>query len=276
MANGKLDSRATISEKSAEFASLGRSFNHMAQQVEAMLLRQQEFVANASHELRSPLASIKLRAEALAQGTVEGERARQYAAEINEETIRLGQLVANLLQLSRAESGSFMPPREAISVSDELSAIVRALRPSITAKKQQLAVNIQDSIPELPIYPDDLRLMVENLLDNAVKYTPEHGKVALAAQWADGLLTVEVSDTGPGIPPDDLPHVSERFFRVDRSHNRSVPGTGLGLALVAATAKQYDGVLTLHSSGCPGEGTQACLALKLRPLSPIDSSALTR
>src|SRR5262249_13684918 len=133
MANGKLNSRAKISENSAEFASLGRSFNHMAQQVEAMLIRQREFVANASHELRSPLASIKLRAEALAQGTVDGERARQYAAEINEETIRLAQLVANLLQLSRAESGTFTPPQEPISVTDELSASVRALRPRISA-----------------------------------------------------------------------------------------------------------------------------------------------
>src|SRR5262249_30999342 len=155
--------------------------------------------------------SIKLRAEALAQGTVDGERARQYAAEINEETIRLAQLVANLLQLSRAESGTFTPPQEPISVTDELSASVRALRPRISAKKQQLTVNIQDTIPELVIYPDDLRLMVENLLDNAAKYTPEYGKIALAAQYADDLLTVEVSDTGQGIPPEDLPHVTERF-----------------------------------------------------------------
>jgi signal transduction histidine kinase len=229
-------------------------------------------VANASHELRSPLASIKLRAEALAQGMVDGERARQYANEINEETIRLGQLVANLLQLSRAEGGKFSPPRETISVADELSAIVRALRPPVTAKKQQLTVSIQEAMPELVIYPDDLRLMVENLLDNAVKYTPEYGKVTLAAQWGDDLLTIEVSDTGPGIPPDDLSHVTERFFRVDRAHKRSVPGTGLGLALVVATARQYDGTLAIHSSGYPGEGTQACLTLKLKAAAPVGLS----
>ncbi|MEP7284427.1 MAG: ATP-binding protein [Chloroflexota bacterium] len=262
MANGRLDVRASVSGTSQELASLELAFNRMAQQVEAMLTRQTEFVANASHELRSPLAAIQIRAEALASGAVDSERGRHYAAEINDETIRLGELVTNLLQLSRAESTSFIQPTEAIDVSNELMAFVRTIRPRIVEKQQQLETTIQPDIPELYLWSNDLHVMVGNLLDNAVKYTPEGGKISLAAHWDTSYLTIEVCDTGEGIPLEDLPRVTERFFRVDRAHTRSIAGTGLGLALVLATAKQYSGSLTLDSTGIPGEGTRAMLALR--------------
>lgn len=262
MANGRLDVRADVSKSTQELASLGEAFNHMAQQVEAMLTEQREFVANASHELRSPLATAKLRAEALAYGTVDGERAHQYAVELNEEMSRLGRLVSDLLQLSRIDSSSFSQPAEAINVNEELLACMRTIRPRVTDKHQQLEINIQENMPPLYIESRDLQVMVGNLLDNAVKYTPEGGKISLSASWRDNTFKVEVSDNGEGIPPKDLPRVTERFFRVDRAHKRGTAGTGLGLALVEATAQQYSGTLTMKSSGIPNEGTRAELLLR--------------
>jgi signal transduction histidine kinase len=103
--------------------------------------------------------------------------------------------------------------------------------------------------------------MVGNLLDNAIKYSPEGGAICLGAAWHEGELEIVVSDNGAGIPPEDIPRVNERFFRVDRAHTRSVPGSGLGLALVTAVARQYGGELQISSSGVPGEGTRARLLL---------------
>lgn len=262
MARGQLDVRATVSTSTLELASLGKSFNHMAQEVEGILTRQRDFVANASHELRAPLAAIKLRAEALATGNVDGPRAQHYASEINDETTRLGQLVSDLLHLSRIDNQSFTPPAEPLNVKDELMASVRTVRPHAATHHQEVDTAIQPDIPDVFIHPNDLRLMVDNLLDNAVKYTPENGHVSLSAGWQSKTLTIEICDTGEGIPPADLPRVTERFFRVDRAHTRSAPGTGLGLALVLATAQQYGGDLTLESSGVPGQGTRACLSLR--------------
>ncbi|MEI7646405.1 MAG: HAMP domain-containing sensor histidine kinase [Chloroflexales bacterium] len=261
MAEGRMDVRAEIDDSVSELASLGAMFNHMAGRVETMIQEQRDFVANASHELRAPLAAMKLRAEILASQKASDEQAREYAIEIDEEVSHLAGMVGDLLQLSRAESGTFTPPERPVSVADELAACVRSARPRATARGQQITVEIDAPIPDAAIAPSDLAIMVGNLLDNAIKYSPEGGAIRLGAAWRDGRLEIVVSDNGPGIPAEDIPRVSARFFRVDRAHTRSVPGSGLGLALVTAVARQYGGGLQIRSSGVPGEGTQAQLSL---------------
>jgi signal transduction histidine kinase len=264
MANGQLGIRAQLSRTNREIFTLERTFNEMAKQIEGMLERQREFVANASHELRAPLAAIRLHAEAIASGAVTDQDVRQYATEIDGESARLGHLVEDLLNLSQIEGDSFKPPLEPINVIDELKSSAVVYRSRSTAKHQQMQIQIDPNIPDLYIHPSHLRLMIGNLLDNAVKYTPENGHINLSASWqpADGSLILEVRDTGIGIPPQDLSRVSERFFRVDRAHTRGIAGTGLGLSLVTAIARSYSGILVLHSNGMPGEGTQAVLTLK--------------
>ncbi|MCC7446149.1 MAG: HAMP domain-containing protein [Anaerolineae bacterium] len=262
MAAGRFNVRADVPPNNREVTALGEAFNTMAQYVEGVLTRQRDFVANASHELRSPLAAIKIRSEALANGIAEGEFARQYAAEINEEVSRLAQLVADLLYLSRVDNRAVIPPTEPLNIHDELRACVRAIHASSTAKRQYLDVQIDEGIPDLYIHSNDLRIMVINLLDNAVKYTPEEGHITLAAHWKDDTLSIAVDDSGEGIPPADLHRVTERFFRVDRSHARSTPGTGLGLSLVQAVAQQYSGMLNIRSNGVPGQGSHVSVSLK--------------
>ena len=263
MANGQLGVRAHLSKTNREIATLERTFNEMAIQIEGMLERQREFVANASHELRAPLAVIRLHAEAIASGAVVDQDARDYAAEIDAESVRLGHLVEELLQLSQIEGESFKPPVEPINVIDELKSVAVAYRSRSAIKHQQMQVQIASSIPDLYIQASHLRLMVGNVLDNAVKYTLEDGQIILVAVWhpTDCKLVIEVRNTGLGIPSNDLSRVCERFFRVDRAHTRSVVGTGLGLSLVTAITASYGGTLALHSSGIPGEGTQAVLTL---------------
>jgi signal transduction histidine kinase len=123
-------------------------------------------------------------------------------------------------------------------------------------------------MPDLYIHPNDLALMVGNLLDNAIKYTPDGGTIGLSATWHADTLDIAVRDTGSGIPSEDLPRVSERFFRVDRAHTRHIPGVGLGLALVTAVARQYHGALRIVSTGVPGQGTQAYLRVSAPASSP--------
>ena len=261
MSEGRLDARVEIDDSVSELASLGTMFNHMAGRVETMIQEQRDFVANASHELRAPLAAMKLRAEILASQKVSDEQAREYASEINEEVSQLADLVGDLLQLSRAESGVFNPPQYPLSVTDELAICVRSARLRATERGQQITVEFATHIPDAYIAPSDLAIMVGNLLDNAIKYSPQGGAIRLGAEWRDGHLEIVVSDNGIGIPPEDISRVNERFFRVDRAHTRSIPGSGLGLALVTAVARQYGGKLQISSSGVPGEGTQARLLL---------------
>jgi signal transduction histidine kinase len=263
MSEGQLDARVAIGDTAAELTSLGATFNHMAEQIEGMINEQRDFVANASHELRSPLAAMKLRAEALADQSVSGARAQQYALDINDQVGQLAQMVNDLLQLSRAESGVFTAPAQPISLLDELDSCIRAIQPRLALKHQQLDAEISADTPNMHIYPSDLAIMVGNLLDNATKYTPDGGRISLTTSWDTNTLEISIRDNGEGIPPADLPRISERFFRVDRAHTRNVPGVGLGLALVAAVVRQYNGVLRIASSGIPGEGTHASIGLPI-------------
>jgi two-component system sensor histidine kinase BaeS len=268
MADGRLDARVEIGATVTELAALGATFNHMAERIERMMQEQRDFVANASHELRAPLSAIKLRAEALADRTVHGDRAQQYATEINSQVSELAQLLNDLLQLSRAESAAVVSPNTPICVVDELNACVRAAQPRLMRKQQQVDVHLSDDIPDLYLHPNDLCIMVGNLLDNAIKYTPEGGTIGLHASWKANRLEIAVCDTGEGIPPQDLPRVTERFFRVDRAHTRHIAGVGLGLALVAAVVRHYNGTLRIASTGIRGQGTQAYLELAVPAADP--------
>ncbi|MBX0330879.1 HAMP domain-containing histidine kinase, partial [Oscillochloris sp. ZM17-4] len=210
MAEGRMDARVEIDDSASELAALGAMFNHMAGRVEANIQQQRDFVANASHELRAPLAAMKLRAEILATRGVDAAQTRQYATEIDEEVGQLAGLVGDLLQLSRAESGVPSPPERPILVADELAACVRSARPRAVARGQQIAVGLGAGLGEAAIAPSDLAIMVGNLLDNAIKYGPEGGAIRLTAERRAGQLEIAVGDDGPGIPPEDLPRVQER------------------------------------------------------------------
>jgi two-component system phosphate regulon sensor histidine kinase PhoR len=221
-----------------------------------------EFVANVSHELRTPLTAIKGFAETLRSWALDDrETARQYVATIEKHANQLSNLVDDLLELSRLESDEH--PTEKVEV--DLPAVVRRaadlLMPLAQRKRQSLVLEIDASMPRVQGIADYLERAVSNLIENAIKYTPEEGRITVRAAREPQSAVVQVTDTGIGIPPDDLPRIFERFYRVDRSRSREMGGTGLGLSIVKHVAQSHGG--TIEASSSPGRGSTFTMKLPL-------------
>jgi two-component system phosphate regulon sensor histidine kinase PhoR len=214
-----------------------------------------DFAANASHELRTPLTSIRGFVEALEDGAVaDPPTSRRFLEKIRLHADRMAALITDLLELSRLESGE-RPPRWGEVVPREvLEETASSLAPQAAAKRIEVAL-AGDGVP--PVVTDGARLrsILENLVENAVKYTPEGGRVELSARRGpDATVLFEVADNGPGIAPEHLPRIFERFYRVDKARSRELGGTGLGLAIVKHLAESVGASVTVTSR--VGEGTR--------------------
>jgi signal transduction histidine kinase len=239
-----------------EIGEVARSFNHMAGQVEAMIEEQRAFASNASHELRTPLTAIRLRSEALREGDLDPATTQQYIVEIDEETQRLGNLVQDLLMLSRLDSGRLEAGREQVDSVRLARQLLAEIAPQAERRDITVRLNAPPDLPLVTAGSAHLMIVFRNLLNNALKYTPDGGQITWQIEAGEGKLQHIISDTGQGIPIDDLSHVFDRFYRVDQSHSRDIPGVGLGLSLVRMIVEFYGGTITLESAG-PGQGTTA-------------------
>ena len=249
-----------------ELGQVARAFNHMTAQVEAMIEEQKAFASNASHELRTPLTAIRLRSEALRDGLVDEATARQYITEIDEEAERLGHLVQDLIVLSRLDAGRLDVGAEQIDPLRLARQLLAELAPQVEARHIQLQLDIPATLPPLSASLSHLHIVFRNLLQNAIHYTPDGGQITWTMRVEGAELHHLIRDTGQGIAPEDLPHLFDRFFRADKSHSRTVPGVGLGLALVRMIVALYRGRVTVHSPGL-GQGTTVELWWPLpRPL----------
>ncbi len=236
-----------------EVQRLGRAFNRMAERVREMLARQRTFVANAAHELRSPLASLQLRIELLQRhGQDNPDLARHYLRQIEQELEHLHRLVEHLLALSQLDEGEPLP-RAPLDLAPLLYELADEMGPLVQAAGLAISVDVPPHLPPVAANSESIRVIVRNLLDNAIKYTPEGGQVALRAEAADGEVRIAVADTGQGIPPEHLPHIFERFYRVDGVRPRRQGGAGLGLSLVRSTVEAYGGYVSVEST--PGQGS---------------------
>ena len=214
----------------------------MAEQVRASQQSQRDFLANVSHDLKTPLTSIQGFAQAITDGAAgDAESVRRSAGVIQDEAQRMSRMVSELLDLARIESGQIVMRREPV----HLNAVLRDCVDKLALRAQQTGVKLNAQVPDdLPVVLGDgdrLAQVFTNLLDNALKHTPEGGKVTLAARslsgssivrrgktWPAGV-EVSVSDTGSGIPPEDLGRIFERFYQVDKSRPaRQRPGAGAG------------------------------------------------
>jgi two-component system phosphate regulon sensor histidine kinase PhoR len=212
-----------------------------------------EFVANVSHELKTPLASIKGFVETLKDGALEEpETARRFLSIIERHTNRLNNLISDLLSLSKIESGQIPLEMKKIRLLPFMNKLVGTFEDNIREKEHTVAVDIQEGLTHM--YADDALLdqALANLLDNAIKYTPSRGKITVSAAEEDGQIRLAVSDTGLGIPEADLGRVFERFYRVDKARSREMGGTGLGLAIVKHIALAHGGTVFVKSK--PGHG----------------------
>jgi two-component system phosphate regulon sensor histidine kinase PhoR len=223
-----------------------------------------DFVANASHELRTPLTSVRGFVEALEDGALdEPATSRRFLGKIRVHADRMAALVADLLELSRLESGERPPRFETVRPAEVVEDVVASLAEQ--ARGRQIVVSMDAAeAPEVTSDGDRLRQILENLLENAVKYTPPGGHVAVTARAGEpGAVVFEVADDGPGIPAEHLPRIFERFYRVDKARSRDLGGTGLGLAIVKHLAEGMDASVTVESE--PGRGTRFRVHIPFRP-----------
>jgi two-component system phosphate regulon sensor histidine kinase PhoR len=208
-----------------------------------------EFVANVSHELRTPLTLIRGFVETLRDGAL-GDAAKgpEYLAIIDKHVAQLTNLVDDLLDLSRVESRPGLLRRVEVDVAEVVRRAVELHEPAAKKKEQTLTTEIAPDVPRVIGDPDALERAVANLVDNAVKYTPERGSIRVTARAETDGVAVVVADTGIGIPEEDRARVFERFYRVDKSRSRELGGTGLGLAIVKHVAQLHGGSVTLESA----------------------------
>lgn len=251
-----------------EVRQLAASFNEMAGRVALTQQAQQEFLANVSHDLRTPLTSIQGFSQAIAEGVASDPQSAQHAAQIiYDEAARLHRMVESLLDLARIEAGRLDMTRRAVQPGEVLRAVAESLSVRARDKSLQLNASIPPDLPRIAGDGDRLAQVFTNLIDNAIRHTPPGGSVSLnAGTQADGI-SIEVRDTGEGIPPDDLPRIFERFYRVDKSRQSS--GVGLGLAITKQIVEAHGG--TIGATSTPGQGAVFTVWLPLTSpeISPI-------
>ena len=219
-----------------------------------------EFVANVSHELRTPLTAIQGYLETLLGGAMDDPaHARHFLEVVFRHTERLGRLLNDLTDLSNIELGRVSLQRGPVALGEVVDGTLDIIRAKADAGGVRLEARLPAELPAVQADRDRLAQILINLVDNAVKYTPRGGQVAVEAVGGEGLVEVAVVDTGVGIPPADLPRITERFYRVDRARSRELGGTGLGLAIVKHLVAAHGGTLVIESR--PGEGTRVRVTL---------------
>jgi heavy metal sensor kinase len=249
-----LSARLNLPDTGDEVSRLAATFDAMLVRLDNSFRRERQFTADASHELRTPLAAM----QAILGVVREGERLtgeyRQALDDLAEETNRLRGLTEDLLRLARGEDKTSVT-RERVALSDLLTDVADSLRPLAEARGLALRVQVPEGLALTGDMDALIRLFV-NLLDNAIKYT-ERGEITLAARSEADELIVEVMDTGIGIPPEHLPRIFNRFYRVDPA--RSAGGAGLGLAIARQIAQAHDGRLEVRSAPGAGSTFTVCL-----------------
>jgi two-component system phosphate regulon sensor histidine kinase PhoR len=213
-----------------------------------------DFVANVSHEMRTPLASIRAFAETLRLGGLDDRENRlSFVEAIESDAERMTRLVDDLLELAALESGGRLPKLEKLKLEAAAREVVTGLQPLAARKKVKLEVGPFDAAPVVLADRVQLRHVLTNLLDNAIKFNKEGGLVSLSSSLGEGQVVVSVRDTGPGIPASDQPRLFERFYRVDSARSRELGGTGLGLSIVKHIVEAHGGAVSVESR--VGEGS---------------------
>ncbi len=215
----------------------------------------QDFVANVSHELRTPLTAIKGYVEALRDGGLQDPvQAEQFLGVIQRHSERMDKIVSDLLLLSEMESADRVLQSETVHLPELIRTAVETLRPPAEGKKQTLRVEPLEGIPTLRADSQKIHQVMVNLLNNAISYTPEGGSITVEAKPVPQGVEISVIDNGIGIPPDDLPRIFERFYRVDKGRSRELGGTGLGLSIVRHIVEAHGGHVRVESK--PGKGSR--------------------
>jgi heavy metal sensor kinase len=257
----QLAQRLEVVNPNDELGRLAETFNGMLDRLEKSFREMQRFTADASHELRTPISVIRSEAEVALNKPVSDHDKRILLSNILEECERLTRITDQLLTLSREDAGIAPFQREPVDVGGLANEIADTMRPLADAKELTLAI-AANGTAVVAGDPDRLKQVVYNLLDNAIKYT-QTGRVDLAVARAGDNVELTVCDTGVGIGAAHLPHVFERFYRVDKARTRSEGGTGLGLSIVQSVVVAHGGNVKVQSQ--PNKGTTITVSLPNHP-----------
>lgn len=250
LAKGDFDVRISY-KRQDELGTLADSFNHMAQELQQLEQMRQDFVSNVSHEIQSPLTSIKGFSKALQDNELTDADRLRYLQIIHDESERISRLSENLLRLASLEAEHYPYHPKPYALDEGIRQTVIAAEPLWSAK--DLDIELDLTAVSILADPDQLSQVWTNLLANAVKYTPHGGSIRIGLTRQADTVTVSFQDTGIGIAAEELPKIFERFYKVDKSRDRSLGGNGLGLAIVKKIISIHGGTITVEST--PGTGT---------------------
>jgi signal transduction histidine kinase len=234
-----------------EVGQLALAFNRMSGELESLERLRRDLVANVSHELKTPISALRARLENLLDGV---ERADTATLQVMlSQTERLTRLVDQLLELSRLESGDVPMVRQSLALRPLVERVLSEIDVVRARRDVELAEHVPDDLPAVYADPERVHQVLFNLLDNAVRFTPSGGRVTVTAHRGNGNVDVAVADTGPGIAPEHLPRLFERFYRVDSGRSRDEGGTGIGLAIARSVVEAHGGRIWAESQ--PGRGS---------------------
>jgi two-component system, OmpR family, sensor histidine kinase BaeS len=246
MRGGDLSARAPVppSNITGEPEDLATNFNAMAESLERQERERKNMVADIAHELRTPIGVMQAKLEAIEDGVF--PLSLEEIKKLSKQTQLLARLVQDLRTLSLADAGQLQLETRKFNLASKVREITSGFEPSAQQKRVKLEVRAPEKL-ELHGDPDRIAQVLSNLLDNALRYTPEHGTVRISLQSSQNTARVTVSDSGQGLPPESLEHVFDRFYRVDESRNRSSGGSGLGLAIARTILELHGGKISVKN-----------------------------
>lgn len=234
----------------------------MSEQVQRLEQARNQFVSNASHELKTPLATIKILVESMMyEENMDPHLRTEFLTDIDKEIDRLSSVVGDLLTLVHIDSHKLKLRRELMVLADTVRETVSRLAPLAKKRGQAIETKIADEC-EMFADPGKLSQVCYNIIENAIKYTPDGGKISVSLRKNGRDAVLEIADTGVGIPEEDVPHVFDRFYRVDKARSRDTGGTGLGLSIVQQIVRLHAGSVTVRSK--QGEGTTFIVQLPVK------------
>lgn len=223
-------------------------------------IMRKEFVANVSHELKTPITTIKSYTETLLDSDLDKDSQRKFLNVIDRENSRMSRIVTDLLYLSNIDYNKDNVSLESIDTYEFIAEAIESQSILIVQKNHKIELNIDMDIKDIYAERNGADQILTNIISNACKYTPENGKIVIDATNKDDLVEIKVADNGIGIPKEDLPRISERFYRVEKGRSRQMGGTGLGLSIASEMIKSFGGSLKIDSVF--GEGTTVTLLFK--------------
>jgi signal transduction histidine kinase len=244
LGRGDFSQRVQVKDRS-ELGELGRAFNAMTSDLERTEKLRRNMVADVAHELRTPLSNVRGYLEAIRDGVIKPDA--NTIRSLSEEAMLLSRLVDDLQDLALAEAGELKLVCQTEDVSELVNQTVATVQAQATAKGLSVSIDLSDRLPPVNIDYHRISQVLRNLLENAVAHTAKGGSITVAAKPQDNWVEVSVTDTGEGIPADDLPNIFERFYRVDKSRARATGGSGLGLTIAKRLVEAHGGKIKVQS-----------------------------